>query len=46
MKITSINGLEVELRFDKFLGACRDLEDFELVNRLGEGSKLFHCSLA
>lgn len=38
IKLTTVKGTQVECNESPFYGSCRDVEDFEKLNRVGEGT--------
>lgn len=38
IKLTTVKGTTVDCKESPFFGKCRDVEDFEKLNRVGEGT--------
>jgi cyclin-dependent kinase 10 len=36
--LTTVKGTQIECHASPFYGKCRDVEDFEKLNRVGEGT--------
>jgi cyclin-dependent kinase 10 len=37
-KLTTVKGTTIECNETPFFGSCRDVEDFQKLNRVGEGT--------